>query len=111
MRESAKKLSLLVFIQGFFLIVTGSYAIYRGAYTGENDNKIVTDSASLEFLESNTNVINMKSMFYNAGSNATTQSVKIPDTTGSLTNTTSKWYGSSESVYAEPCSGKYFTLS
>ena len=59
MRKGAKKLSLLVFILGVFLIVTGSYAIYRGTYAGENDNKIVTDSASLEFLESNTNVINI----------------------------------------------------
>ena len=59
MRKGAKKLSLLVFILGVFLIVTGSYAIYRGTYTGEDDNKIVTDSASLEFLESNTNVINI----------------------------------------------------
>ena len=90
MRESAKKSSLLVFIQGVFLIVTGSYAIYRGTYTEENENKIITDSASLEFLESNTNVINMKSMFYNVGSNATSWTVKIPGTTGSLTNTTSK---------------------
>ena len=41
----------------------------------------------------------MKSMFYNAGSNATSWTVKISGTTGSLTNTTSKWYGSFESVY------------
>ena len=56
-------------------------------------------------------VTKMGSMFNAAGSNATTWTVKIPSTTGSLTNTTSKWYGSSESVYAEPCSGKSFTLS
>ena len=48
--------------------------------------------------------------FNGAGSNATSWTVKIPSTTGSLTNTTSKWYGSSESVYANPLSGKSFTL-
>ena len=58
------------------------------------------------------NVTNMGHMFYYfTGSNATTWTVKIPSTTGSLTNTTSKWYGSSSSVYAEPPSGKSFTLS
>ena len=56
-------------------------------------------------------VTDMSSMFYGAGSKATTWSVKIPSTTGSLTNTISKWYGNTESVYAEPASGKSFTLS
>ena len=56
-------------------------------------------------------VTNMGSMFKYAGTNATTWSVKIPSKTGDLTNTTSKWYGSSESVYAEPASGKSFTLA
>ena len=56
-------------------------------------------------------VTKMGNMFYSAGSSATTWTVKIPSTTGSLTNTTSKWYGSSESVYAGPASGKSFTLS
>ena len=55
-------------------------------------------------------VTEMGSMFNGAGSNATSWTVKIPSTTGSLTNTTSKWYGSSESVYANPLSGKSFTL-
>ena len=55
-------------------------------------------------------VTNMSYMFYYAGDNATTWSVKIPSKTGELTNTTSKWYGSSESVYATPASGKSFTL-
>ena len=55
-------------------------------------------------------VTDMSSMFSSAGQNATTWSVKIPKVTGSLSNTTSKWYGSSESVYAEPATGKQFTL-
>ena len=55
-------------------------------------------------------VTNMSGMFRDAGSSATTWTVTIPKTIGSLTNTTSKWYGSSESVYADPASGKSFTL-
>ena len=55
-------------------------------------------------------VTNMSGMFESAGLSATTWSVKIPKVTGSLSNTTSKWYGSSESVYAEPATGKQFTL-
>ena len=57
------------------------------------------------------NVAYMDSMFSSAGQNSTTWSVTIPKTTGSLTNTTSKWYGSGESVYATPNSGKSFTLA
>ncbi|MDO4369525.1 MAG: BspA family leucine-rich repeat surface protein, partial [bacterium] len=53
----------------------------------------------------------MSSMFFNAGKNATSWLVKIPSKTGILSNTTSKLYGSSSGVYAEPASGKYFTLS
>ena len=56
-------------------------------------------------------VTNMSSMFYETALNATTWSVKIPSKTGDLTNTTSKWYGSSESVYDEPDNGKFFTLA
>ena len=56
-------------------------------------------------------VTNMGHIFSDAGSKATTWAVKIPKVTGSLRNTTSKWYGSSESVYAEPDTGKKFTLS
>ena len=56
-------------------------------------------------------VTDMKNMFYKAGTSATTWTVKIPSKTGSLTNTTSKWYGSSESVYASTDSGKSFTLA
>ena len=56
-------------------------------------------------------VTDMSSMFYYPGYNATTWSVTIPKTTGSLTNTTSKWYGSSDSVYETPTIGKSFTLA
>ena len=53
---------------------------------------------------------NISNMFSNTAKNATKWTVKIPKVTGSLSNTTSKWYGSSESVYAEPATGKQFTL-
>ena len=56
-------------------------------------------------------VTDMRDMFSEAGSKATNWSVTIPKTTGSLTNTTSKWYGSSSSTYASPLSGKSFTLA
>ncbi len=56
-------------------------------------------------------VTNMGYMFNSAGSKATTWSVKISSKTGDLTNTTSKWHDSSESTYAEPPTGKYFTLA
>ncbi len=55
-------------------------------------------------------VSSMENMFSSAGSSATTWSVTIPSTTGTLTNTTSKWYGSSSDAYAEPDNGKSFTL-
>ena len=56
-------------------------------------------------------VTSMRYMFYSAGAKATTWSVTIPKTTGSLTNTTSRWYGSSSSTYASPESGESFTLA
>ena len=56
-------------------------------------------------------VTNMSGMFSMTANYAKTWTVKIPSKTGSLTNTTSKWYGSSSSVYAEPLSGKSFTLA
>ena len=56
-------------------------------------------------------VTNMSSMFNAVGYKATSWSVTIPKTTGSLTNTTSTWYGSSESTYASPDTGKSFTLA
>ena len=56
-------------------------------------------------------VTSMRYMFYSAGAKATTWSVTIPKTTGSLTNTTSRWYGSSSSTYTSPDTGKSFTLA
>ncbi|MDO4369447.1 MAG: hypothetical protein Q4C29_02815, partial [bacterium] len=41
------------------LILSGSYAIYRGNYISSVESKIITDSTSLELLESNSNVINI----------------------------------------------------
>mgnify|MGYP004647419087 CR=1 FL=1 len=55
-------------------------------------------------------VTNMSGMFRSAGYNATKWTVKIAKMTGSLNNSVSKWYGSSDSVYAEPASGRQFTL-
>ncbi len=56
------------------------------------------------------NVTDMDRMFDGAGKNATEWIVKIPKNTGSLNNSISKWSGSNESVYAEPASGRQFTL-
>ena len=56
-------------------------------------------------------VTSMYDMFRAAGYSATTWSVTIPKTTGSLTNTTSRWYGSSSSTYTSPDTGKSFTLA
>ena len=56
------------------------------------------------------NVTDMDRMFDGAGKNATEWIVKIPKNTGSLNNSVSKWSGSNESVYAEPASGRQFTL-
>ena len=57
------------------------------------------------------NVAYMDSMFSSAGANATTWSVTIPKTTGSLTNTIDKLYGSSSSTYASPPNERSFTLA
>ena len=73
-----------------------------------------TDSITFELNLSGwdtSKVTNMSYMFISAGQNSTTWSVTIPKTTGSLTNTTSKWYGSSSSTYASPSSGRSFTLA
>ena len=56
-------------------------------------------------------VTDMLEMFSSAGASATTWSVTIPKTTGSLTNTTSRWYGSSESEYTSPDTGRSFTIN
>ena len=56
-------------------------------------------------------VTDMSNMFFRAGYSATSWSVTIPKTTGSLTNTTSRWYGSSSSTYTSPDTGKSFTLA
>ena len=56
-------------------------------------------------------VTNMSFMFEYAGNNATTWSITIPKTTGSLTNTIDKLYGSSSSTYTSPDTGKSFTLA
>lgn len=57
------------------------------------------------------NVTTMSPVFSNAGKSATTWSVTIPKTTGSITNTTSRWYGYSTSTYTSPDTGRSFTLA
>ena len=58
------------------------------------------------------NVINMSNMFSVAGYSATTWSVIIPQTNGnSINNTTSRLYGQTTSTYADPLSGKSFTIA
>ena len=81
-----------------------SYMFYTAGYDATTWN--IGDISKWDVSK----VTNMSGMFKSAGLSATTWSVKIPKVTGSLSNTTSKWYGSSESVYAEPATGKQFTL-
>ena len=57
-------------------------------------------------------VSSMDDMFYGAGRNATTWIVTIPSTNGGgINNDTTHLYGSNSSTYAEPASGKTFTLA
>ena len=53
----------------------------------------------------------MSLMFDSTGFKATTWSVTIPKTTGSLTNTTTRWYGARESVYVYSPTERLFTLA
>ena len=53
----------------------------------------------------------MSSMFNNAGFYANNWLVQMPNLSGVLENSESKFYGASDSVYAEPPSGKGFTLA
>ena len=84
--------------------VTNMFAMFYDA--GQSATTFNLDLSSWD----TSSVTNMNSMFSYASRSATTWTVKIPSKTGALTNTTSKWYGSSESVYAELASGKSFTL-
>ena len=53
----------------------------------------------------------MLSMFYGAGNSASTWSVIIPQTNGNnISNTTSRLYGETTSIYCTPPSGRSFTL-
>ena len=54
----------------------------------------------------------MSSMFSYAGENATTFSLTIPQTNGNGNNNdTTHMYGSTSSTYAEPPSGRTFTVA
>lgn len=56
-------------------------------------------------------VTDMSSMFNNFAVKCQAITITIPNKSGSLTNTTSKWYGSSDSIYAAPPRGRTFTLA
>lgn len=73
---------------------------------GSGEDTIVLDLSDWNI----SSVTYMSSMFFSAGMNATTCFVKIPKNTGSLSNTTDKFYSFSDSIYAEPLSGKSFAL-
>ena len=57
------------------------------------------------------NTFNMKNMFRNAGANASLWNVKIPSSTGNISNTTSMLYGKTRETFAEVTEGRSFTLS
>ena len=88
--------------------VTSMMSMFSGA--GSNATTFTLNLSNWN-TSSVTSYMGLSLMFYETGSKATTWSVTIPKTTGSLTNTTSKWYGSSESVYASPPNGRSFTLA
>ena len=88
--------------------VTSMMSMFNGA--GSNATTFTLNLSNWN-TSNVTSYMGLSLMFYETGKNATTWSVTIPKTTGSLTNTTSKWYGSSESVYAYPPNGRSFTLA
>ena len=90
--------------------VTNMYGVFY--YAGYNSSSFNLDLSSWD----TSSVANMTRMFDQSGNSATTWSVIIPrtnngTTTGSITNTTSNWYGNTTSVRATPRSGKSFTLA
>lgn len=56
-------------------------------------------------------VTDMTDMFNNFAVKCLDITITIPKTSGSLTNTTDKFYGSSSSVYAELANRRTFTLA
>ena len=85
---------------------------YMFRFAGSNATSFTLDLSSWNTSK----VTNMTNMFSGAGSSATTWSVIIPKTnngttTGSITNTASRLYGSSTSFYAFPSSDKSFTIA
>ena len=59
MEKNKKSHLILTIIILLLIVVIGSYAINKYNYESSTENKITTDSTSLEFLESNTNIINI----------------------------------------------------
>ena len=81
-------------------------------YAGYSVTTFILDLSSWD----TSSVTNMSGMFSNAGYSATTWSVTIPRTnngtsTGSISNTASRFYGETTSVYGTPPSGRSFTLA
>ena len=58
--KEIKKFSIFLLVLGLILTTGGSYAVYRYTYVSTDDNKITSESTSIEFLESNTNVISLE---------------------------------------------------
>lgn len=74
---------------------------------GSGEDTIVLDLSDWNI----SSVTYMSSMFNNAGFYANNWLVQMPNLSGALENSESKFYGASDSVYAEPPSGKGFTLA
>ena len=88
--------------------------VYMFYGTGYNSNSFILNLSNWN----TSSVTNMSNMFLNAGARSTTWSITIPRTnngtsTGPIANTTSRFYGSSTSVYADSPThvSRYFTLA
>jgi hypothetical protein len=81
------------------------------SYAGKSATTFTLDFSSWNASK----VTDMRSMFYSTGYSATTWSITIPQNNGAATNpisnTTSRLYGNTTSVYVAPDSGKSFTLA
>ena len=59
MEKNKKSHLILTIIILLLVVIIGSYAVNKYNYESSTENKITTDSTSLELLESNTNIINI----------------------------------------------------
>ena len=86
--------------------VTNLYDVF--AYAGHDATTFNLDISTWDTSK----VTNMDRLFYDTGYWATSWNVKLPKTNGNgLSNTTSKFYGSSSSTSSSPPSGKSFTVA